>query len=57
MTGAGLPVFVAATGCDSFRMFAHLACCARAIFRREAADMIRVGADGDADAAAATYAG
>jgi hypothetical protein len=52
-TGAGLVVFAAAetnTGRDPFRTFAHLAFCARAIFRREAADMIRIGADGDADA-------
>jgi len=46
-----LVVFAApAAGCDSFLAFAHLALCARAIRRREAADMIRVGADGDADA-------
>lgn len=34
---------VAAAGCDSFRAFAHLAFCACAIFRREAAETIRVG--------------
>ena len=34
---------VPTTGCDSFRAFAYLALCASAIFRREAADMIRVG--------------
>jgi len=34
---------VVAPGCDSFRALAHLAFCACAIFRREAADMIRVG--------------
>jgi hypothetical protein len=32
-------------GCDSFLALAHLALCARAIFRREAAEIIRVGAD------------
>jgi hypothetical protein len=31
------------TGCDSLRALAHLALCACAIFRREAADTIRVG--------------
>lgn len=30
-------------GCDCFRMLAQRAFCANAIFRREAADMIRVG--------------
>jgi hypothetical protein len=34
---------VADTGCESLRAFAHLAFCARAILRREAADIIRVG--------------
>jgi hypothetical protein len=33
------------TGCDSFRTLAHLAFCALAIFRREAADIVRVGSD------------
>jgi hypothetical protein len=33
------------TGCPLFRAFAHLAFCARAILRLEAADMTRVGAD------------
>lgn len=42
-TGAGAVVFAAPTGCDSFRARAHLAFCALAIFRREAADMVRVG--------------
>jgi hypothetical protein len=43
-TGAEAVVFVAPiTGCDSFRARAHLAFCALAIFRREAADMVRVG--------------
>jgi hypothetical protein len=39
------PVVLAApaAGCDPFRVFAHLALCARAIFRREAADIIRFG--------------
>src|ERR1700728_445304 len=37
-------VFAAAVaGCDRFRTFIHLAFCASAIFRRELADMIRVG--------------
>ena len=37
-------VFPAAVaGCEPFRTFLHLAFCARAIFRRELADMIRVG--------------
>ena len=51
-TGAGEVVFAAATntGCDSFRAIAHLAFCARAIFNREAFDIKRFGADGDADA-------
>ena len=46
-TGAEPDVFVApiTTGCDSFRTLAHRALCASAIFRREAADTIRVGAD------------
>jgi|HubBroStandDraft_1064217.scaffolds.fasta_scaffold42715_2 hypothetical protein len=30
-------------GCDCFRMLAHRAFCASAIFRREAADIIRFG--------------
>lgn len=34
---------VAAADFDPFRAFAHLAFCARAIFRREAADIIPVG--------------
>jgi hypothetical protein len=33
----------AAAGCDLFRIFAHLAFCASAICRREAADTIRFG--------------
>jgi len=41
--GADAVVFAALTGCDSFRAFAHLAFCARAIFRREAAEIIRFG--------------
>jgi hypothetical protein len=52
-TGAGLDVFVVGetnTGFDSFRTFAHLAFCARAIFNREAFDIRRFGADGNADA-------
>jgi hypothetical protein len=37
-------VFAAAvTGCDSLPALAHLAFCACAIFRREAADIIRFG--------------
>jgi hypothetical protein len=42
-TGAGFVVFASVIGCDSLRALAHLARCACAIFRREAADMIRVG--------------
>src|SRR5579864_5476273 len=43
-TGAELIVFAIATiGCDSFLALAHLALCACAILRREAADIIRVG--------------
>ena len=34
---------VVTTGCDSFRAFAHLALCACAILRREAADITLVG--------------
>jgi hypothetical protein len=36
-------VVTAVAGCDCFRTPAHLALCASAILRREAADMIRVG--------------
>jgi hypothetical protein len=36
-------VILAAAGFDPFRAFAHLAFCASAIFRREAADIIRFG--------------
>jgi hypothetical protein len=42
-TGAEPVVFAIATGCDPFLTLAHRARCARAILRREAADMIRVG--------------
>src|SRR5579864_349737 len=44
LPGAEAVVFVAptSTGCDSIRTFAHLACCARAILRREADDTFRV---------------
>ena len=43
-TGAGFVIFaIATTGCDPFFALAHLARCARAILRRDAADMIRVG--------------
>jgi hypothetical protein len=42
-TGAAPVIFATAIGCDCSRAFAHLAFCARAILRREAADMIRVG--------------
>ena len=49
-TGAGVVVLaVATTGCDSLRALAHRARCACAIFRREAAEIIRVGTDGDAE--------
>jgi len=38
------PVVVAGSvGCVFFRALAHLAFCARAILRRDAADIIRVG--------------
>jgi hypothetical protein len=40
--GAETVVFPTNMGCDCFRMLAHRAFCASAIFRREAADMIRV---------------
>jgi hypothetical protein len=42
-TGTEAVVFAVSTGCDSFRALAHLAFCARAILRREAFDIIRVG--------------
>jgi hypothetical protein len=42
LVGAG-PVFATSVGCEFFRMLAHRAFCARAIFRREAADIIRFG--------------
>jgi hypothetical protein len=42
-TGAEAVGFAIATGCDPFLALAHLARCACAILRREAADMIRVG--------------
>ena len=51
-TGAVPDVFVVAetnTSLDSFRALTHRAFCARAILRREAAEMIRVGADAGAD--------
>jgi hypothetical protein len=42
--GAEPVLFAAVTaGCDSFLALVHLAFCACAIFRREAADVIRVG--------------
>src|SRR5579872_499760 len=45
-TGAEPVVFAATmTGCDSFRTFAHRACCARAILRREAWLITLTGAD------------
>jgi hypothetical protein len=40
--GAAEPVELA-TGCEPFRILAHRAFCARAIFRREAAVTIRFG--------------
>lgn len=43
LAGAELDVFPANADCDCLRMPAHRAFCARAIFRREAADTIRVG--------------
>jgi len=42
LAGAEPDVFDGA-GCGPFRIFAHLALCACAIFRREAADIIRFG--------------
>ena len=43
-TGAEPVVFAGVTtGCNAFLALAHLAFCAWAILRREAADMIRVG--------------
>jgi hypothetical protein len=43
-TGAEPVVFAAPNaGCDPFRALAHLAFCASAIFRREAAEIIRFG--------------
>jgi hypothetical protein len=41
--GAELASLAVATGFDSFLTLAHLAFCACAIFRREAADMIHFG--------------
>ena len=37
------PVVFAAAGCDPFRTLIHRAFCAAAIFRREAAEIIRLG--------------
>ena len=42
-TGAEPVVFAIAIGRDALLAFAHLARCARAIFRREAADITLVG--------------
>ena len=42
-TGAEVVAFSSAIGCDVPRTLAHLAFCARAIFRRDAADITRVG--------------
>jgi hypothetical protein len=42
-TGTEAVVFASAIGRDSFRALAHLALCACAILRRDAADIIRVG--------------
>jgi hypothetical protein len=41
--GTELIVFVGPDGCDSFLAFTHLAFCACAIFRREAAEIVQVG--------------
>jgi hypothetical protein len=42
--GAELVVFAASADvCDAFPALAHLAFCANAIFRREAAEIIRLG--------------
>ena len=42
-TGAEAVVFDSAIGCGVARTFAHLACCALAMLRRDVADTIRVG--------------
>jgi hypothetical protein len=42
-TGAEAVGFATATGSDPFLALAHLARCASAILRRDAADMVRVG--------------
>ena len=42
-TGAEPDVFAAVAECDPFPALAHRAFCASAIFRREAADIIRFG--------------
>ena len=42
-TGANVVVFDNPVGCDVSRAFAHLVLGARAILRRDVADMIRVG--------------
>jgi hypothetical protein len=42
-TGSDAVVFASAMGCDFSRTFCHLAFCARAILRRDAADITRVG--------------
>jgi len=44
----GADVFAIVAGCDAFLALAHLAFCALAIFRRDAADITRVSVDGDA---------
>ena len=49
-TGAEAVVFASAIGFDVPRIFAHRAFCASAIFRRDAAEIIRVGAGGEVDA-------
>src|ERR1700677_985419 len=41
LTGVGVVVFGAPTGCDSFRAFAHLALCAAATFLRAATLIFR----------------
>jgi len=40
---AGLVCFPTDIGCECPRTFAHRACCASAILRREAEDTIRIG--------------
>jgi hypothetical protein len=43
LTGDAAALLAVSMGCGPFRARAHLALCASAIFRRDAADMILVG--------------